>query len=98
MKSKQERIVCAAIWHEERFQEMATCWSVYRKEILSELDEENEDENKCSEFDYVDKFYGAIWSLRDFSKGNQIFCYKRLKELNRILRAWKLYEKGLWKE
>lgn len=55
--------------YEERFQEMATCWSKYRKKILSELDEENEDECGCSEFDYVDKFYGAIWDLRDFFQG-----------------------------
>jgi DNA-directed RNA polymerase alpha subunit len=53
----------------ERFNEMATCWREHRKELLSELDKENEDESGSSEFDYVDKFYATIWDLRDFFQG-----------------------------
>ena len=52
-----------------RFNEMATCWREHRKELLSELDKENEDDCGCSEFDYVDKFYATIWDLRDFFQG-----------------------------
>jgi hypothetical protein len=55
--------------YEERFQEMATCWREHRQELLSELDKENEDEGKQTEFDYVDQFYSAIWDLYEFFKG-----------------------------
>jgi hypothetical protein len=55
--------------YEERFQEMATCWREHRKELLSELDKENEDEGKQTEYDYVDQFYSAIWDLYEFFKG-----------------------------
>ena len=52
-----------------RFNEMETCWREHRKELLSELNKDNEDEIGCSEFDYVDKFYAAMWNLRDFFQG-----------------------------
>jgi hypothetical protein len=55
--------------YEERFQEMATCWREHRQELLSELDKENEDEGKQTEYDYVDQFYSAIWDLYEFFKG-----------------------------
>jgi hypothetical protein len=55
--------------YEERFQEMATCWREHRQELLSELDNEKEDEGGQTEFDYVDQLYSTTWSLRDFFKG-----------------------------
>jgi hypothetical protein len=55
--------------YEERFQEMATCWREHRQEILSELDKENEDEGKQTEYDYVDQFYSAMWDLYEFFPG-----------------------------
>lgn len=53
----------------KRFLEMATCWREHRQEILSELDKENEDEGKQTEYDYVDQFYSAIWDLYEFFPG-----------------------------
>ena len=53
----------------ERFQEMATCWREHRQELLSELDKENEDEGKQTEYDYVDQFYSAMWDLYEFFHG-----------------------------
>ena len=66
--------------YEERFQEMATCWREHRRELLSELDKENEDEGGCSEFDYVDKFYATMWDLRDFFKGKPEILLRTLEE------------------
>lgn len=53
----------------KRFREMGTCWSEHRQEILSELDNENEDEGKQTEYDYVDQFYSAMWDLYEFFPG-----------------------------
>lgn len=62
-----------------RFNEMATCWREHRKELLSELDKENEDEGGCSEFDYVDMFYATMWDLRNFFKGKPEILLKALE-------------------
>jgi len=62
-----------------RFNEMAKYWREHRKELLSELDKENEDEGGCSEYDYVDMFYAAMWDLRDFFQGKPEILLKALE-------------------
>ena len=64
----------------KRFQEMSTCWREHRKELMSELDRENKDEGGCSEFDYVDQFYSAMWDLCVFFPGKADFMQRLYEE------------------